>query len=132
MTGMCRHTGRPLDGWAHVVQSMTDILTTAVGERVERRRYGAGPDGLLDRPMTPQALMDVYMAVVQALAPRQVNGHQYGEPRFDLVRIVPRAAGPDGGLTLDLVGLYYPRGHLGDFSVIEPATYAFGAPHEPL
>lgn len=126
MTGMCRHTGRPLDGWPHVVQSMTDILTTAVGERVERRRYGAGVDGLLDRPMTPQSLMDVYVAIVQALEPRTVNGHQYGEPRFDLVRIVPRQAGADGALMLELIGLYYPNGHLGDFSVFEAATHAWG------
>ncbi|MBB4287666.1 GPW/gp25 family protein [Roseospira goensis] len=123
MVGMCRRTGRPLDGWNHVVQSMDDILTTAVGERVERRRYGAGADGLLDRPMTPQSLMDVYVTVVRALAPRTINGHQYGEPRFDLVRMVPRAAGPDGAMMLELVGLYYPRGHLGDFTVFETAHH---------
>lgn len=123
---MCRHTGRPLDGWEHVRQSLDDIVTTAVGERVERRRYGADAMAFLDRPMAPGPLMDVYVAIAQAIAPRRINGREYGEPRFDLAAILPREAGPDGRLVLDLVGLYYPRGHLGDFTVFETTRHEVG------
>jgi len=123
---MCRHTGHPLEGWPHVVQSLTDIVTTALGERVERRRYGTDVTALLDRPMTPAVVMDASVAIAEAIAPRTVNGQEYGEPRFDLAAIVPREAGPDGRLVLDLVGLYYPRGHLGDVSVFETATHTVG------
>ncbi len=126
MAGMCRHTGRPLESWDHVRQSLDDILTTAMGERVERRRYGADAGRLLDRPMTPGTLMDVYVAIAQAIASRRINGQEYGEPRFDLAAILPREAGPDGRLVLDLVGLYYPRGHLGDTSVFETARHTVG------
>jgi len=123
MAGMNRHTGRRLEGWDHVRQSLNDILTTAVGERVERRRYGADAGGLLDRPMTPATLLDVFVTIAQAIAPRQINGREYGEPRFDLATIRPHEAGPDGRLTLELVGLYYPRGHLGDFTVFETTRH---------
>jgi len=123
MAGMDRATGKRLEGWAHVQQSLGDILTTAIGERVERRRYGADVASLLDIPMTPDALLSVFVTVAKAITPRRINGREYGEPRFDLAAIRPRSAGPDGRLVLELVGLYYPRGHLGDVSVFEAARY---------
>jgi phage baseplate assembly protein W len=41
MQGMDRNTGKPLVGMAHLRQSIQDILTTTVGERLICRDYGA-------------------------------------------------------------------------------------------
>ena len=116
--GIDAETGRVLYGWAHVVQSIRKILTTEIGERVHRRWFGSGIPSKIDRPQNLENIVDIYMDVAEALEPRLVEGHQAGEPRFAL-RIVRAQPGPDGHLTLTLYGTYYPRGHLGDFSVAD-------------
>ena len=121
MAGLDRNTGRPLDGWPHVVQSLTVLITTEIGERVERRAFGSRSGDLLDRPGNEPTILDHFAAIAEAIEPRLINGFQYGEPRFDLARIIP-SGGPDGRFGFELVGLYYPRGHLGDFTVFETAS----------
>lgn len=121
MAGFDRKTGRPLSGWDHTQQSLRVLITTDLGERVMRYRLGGRTGSLLDRPGNALTVVDHFVAIQEAIEPRLVNGFQYGEPRFDLARIVPR--GDQSGLfTFELVGLYYPRGHLGDFSVYETRT----------
>lgn len=51
MQGMDRATGKLLDGEAHLVQSIGDILTTPLGTRAMRRDYGSMIPELLDRPL---------------------------------------------------------------------------------
>lgn len=121
MAGFSRQTGRPLSGWAETQQSLQVLVTTEVGERVERRRLGNPGSGLLDRPGNLDTVLDHFAAIAQAIEPRLVEGMQYGEPRFDLARIIPRGD-ESGQFEFELLGLFYPRGHLGDFSTFEVVT----------
>lgn len=118
MAGFNRVTGKPLGGWEHTSQSLNVLVTTELGERQMRYRLGSRGGALLDRPGNALTIIDHFIAIQDAIEPRLMNGFQYGEPRFDLVRIKP--SGNESGLfTFELIGLYYPRGHLGDFSVYE-------------
>ncbi|MEE7478422.1 GPW/gp25 family protein [Methylobacterium hispanicum] len=120
MTDIDRRTGRVITGWPEVEQSLQVILTTEVGERVMRRSFGSRSGTLLDRPGNAVTILDHYVAIAEAIEPHVVNGRQYGEPRFDLARVIP-SGDESGQFTFELVGLYYPRGHLGDFSTFEAA-----------
>lgn len=106
--GMDRRTGRMLYDWAHVIQSICDILSTPFLTRVMRRLYGSDVAGLIDRPMTDETLLAFYVAVGEAL--------RVYEPRFELQRVSLSAAGRDGRVELVLTGIYRPRAHRGDFT----------------
>jgi phage baseplate assembly protein W len=124
VAGLDKRTGKVLSGWSHCQQSLRTLIRTQFGERQMRYRLGAEDSPLLDRPGNPLEIMSFFTAIYSAVEPRLVNGFQYGEPRFDLARIVPR--GNESGLfTFSLIGLYYPRGHLGDFSAFEEVTFDF-------
>lgn len=122
MAGFDRCTGKPLSGWPEVAHSLETILTTTVGERIRRRAFGVDEAVLLDRPQNVQEITSAFIAIAEAIEPRLVNGRQYGEPRFDLVRIVPTRAGADGVTVFELQGLYYPLALRGDFTVFERAS----------
>lgn len=64
---MDRHTGRRLEGWPHVRQSIIDILTTRPGSRVQRRDYGSAAVDLIDRPATQRTVLDRFVAIAEAL-----------------------------------------------------------------
>lgn len=127
MAGFDRRTGKPISGWPEVAQSLTTILTTLVGERIRRRGFGMEADVLQDRPQNVQEITNAFIEIAEAIEPRPVNGRQYGEPRFDLVRILPFRAGPDGVTGFELQGLYYPLALRGDFTVFERASLPFGS-----
>ena len=48
--GMNRETGKSIDGVDHLRQSVTDILTTRIGQRVMLRKYGSNLPELVDLP----------------------------------------------------------------------------------
>lgn len=125
MPGIDSASGKLISGWPEVEQSIGTILSTAIGERVFRRDFGAEEAGYQDKPTNEPTLVGTYAAIAAALEPRVVRGRQMGEPRFDLVRIVPTAGGASGRIELEMIGLYYPRGHLGDFSVVEARGFVF-------
>lgn len=102
MPGMHAATGRPLDGTAHLRQSIRDVLTTQVGTRVGRREYGSRLPELVDRPMSAALLVDVYAAAAEALA--------RWEPRFRLRSVEAAVRGPGGRLVLTLAGVHAPTG----------------------
>ncbi|SNR22863.1 phage baseplate protein [Paracoccus sediminis] len=79
MIGMSRHTGRMLDGDAHLAQSIADILTTPLGTRVMRRDYGSNLPDLLDAPMNGETVIDVFAESADAI--------DRWEPRFRLTRV---------------------------------------------
>ena len=106
-------------------QSLLTILGTPKGSRVMRREFGLVDIGLIDAPMNEQTITDAFQAIAEAIEPREINGHQYGEPRFDLIQILPSEASKSGRIVFDLAGLHYPRGHLGDFTVVEVASTSF-------
>ena len=66
--GMDRHTGKPCTGFDHVRQSINDILTTAVGERVCNRLYGSELPDLIDGPVNEGMVQLLYGATAIAIA----------------------------------------------------------------
>lgn len=99
--GMHAATGRALSGYAHLEQSIRDILSTPLGTRVMRRDYGSRLPDLMDAPMTPGLNVEIFAAVAEALGT--------WEPRFKLSRVEVAEARP-GRLTLNLSGAYRPDG----------------------
>ncbi|WP_078055601.1 GPW/gp25 family protein [Rappaport israeli] len=65
--GMSRHDGRKLSPQiAHIHQSLTDIFTTPIGTRIQRRDYGSHLFALIDSPMNPAGRLRLAAAVVDA------------------------------------------------------------------
>lgn len=112
--GIDRRTGGVVSGWAHVEQSLDVILTTPIGSRIMRRDFGSEIPDLVDRKMTSRLVLALYAAAAAAV--------RRWEPRFLLTRAAVTEAGATGRLGLALYGTYYPRGHLGDYSVAEDAS----------
>ena len=116
MPGTDANTGKELTGPAHLRQSVRDILTTPIGTRVMRREYGSRLMELVDAPLTPGTLTEIYAAAAEALG--------RWEPRLRVERIRASAAGEgntaglgslDGGIAkgkvlIDLDGVYLPDG----------------------
>jgi phage baseplate assembly protein W len=101
MPGMDAATGRPLDGLAHLRQSVRDILGTRIGTRVMRQTYGSDLPSLVDRPVNDALLVDLYAATVEALGK--------WEPRLAVSRV--RAVAVTGSqVELRLEGTYRPDG----------------------
>ena len=109
--GMDRATGRLLAGWEHCAQSIAVILTTRIGWRVMRRRFGAQVRELQDLNPDPATLLRLYAAIAEAL--------RLWEPGFRLSKIAATRIGADGVALFEIEGQYFPRGHLGDYSAGE-------------
>ena len=68
MRGMDRNTGKRTDGNAWISQAVGDVLTTPLGTRVMRRDYGSLLPMLLDQPLNPRTIIQIYAATAQAIA----------------------------------------------------------------
>lgn len=103
-------TGKLLDGISEVWQSINTIMSTALRTRIERRTFGADRVSFVDRSVSPLNLIDFYAQIAKAIK---------AEPRFRLttVSLSQDSQIAAGRTVFNLVGVYYPRGHLGDFSV---------------
>lgn len=125
--GTHARTGEALSDWQNVEQSIRKILTTPIGSRVMRRTFGSDLPDLVDRKMIPANILRVYSASASAILK--------WEPRFRMTAGRLNGAGylttrdgrtvhsGDGGIvSLEIYGTYYPRGHLGDYSVAENAS----------
>lgn len=108
--GLARSAPGTVDGWGHVVQSLTDILATMVGTCVLRRDYGSILPRLVDEPMDDEGVLRIVMATAVAIA--------MWEPRIDVRQVLVTQASPGGRVGIRLVVDYYPRGHLGDRSQV--------------
>ncbi|PRP71751.1 hypothetical protein BUE93_04920 [Chromobacterium amazonense] len=95
-TGMDPHTGRALRDDDHLRQSLATILTTPIGSRLARRRFGSQLPELLDRPLNGKTRMQAMSAAVMAITA--------WEPRVELSRVVLHtgAGAQAGQLTIDL------------------------------
>ncbi len=113
-TGINAATGAPLTDWAHVQQSLAKILTTRIGTRVMRRDFGSDIPNMVDRKMTPRNVLLVYSAAASAI--------EKWEPRFRMLAGSVDDVNASGQVVLSLYGLYYPRGHLDDYSIVETAS----------
>jgi len=114
MATLDRQTGKLISGFDEVLQSLSIRLTTRRGTRIMRRHYGAELHKLVDRSLSPLTLIDYFAAIAEA---------SRDEPRFRLVRshLSEESDIPAGRPIFDIEGLYYPRGHLGDFSEVRDA-----------
>jgi len=108
-----------LTGWDHCRQSIADIVTTAIGARVIARAYGSNVPALIDRPQNPATLIAHYAAIAGAL--------RKWEPGFKLTSVQATQLGADGVAGISAVGVFYPNGHLGDYTLAIPNLDAFVA-----
>lgn len=113
-TGVSAAGGGYLSDWEHVQQSIGIILTTPLGSRVMRRDFGSLLHDYIDAKMSPRNVLGVYSASALAIAK--------WEPRFVMTRGAIKDARPQGVLSIEIFGTYYPRGHLGDYSIAEDAS----------
>lgn len=94
MIGTDATTGKPLDGLAHLRQSIADILTTPLGSRVMRRTYGSLLMQLIDQPFTGTTAVRLYSSVAEAL--------MRWEPRIRVLRVGLERGADTGAFTLNL------------------------------
>ncbi|MGJ4927470.1 GPW/gp25 family protein [Bradyrhizobium sp. HKCCYLRH3095] len=116
MAGLDRQTGRLLDGWPHVVQSIMLIFTTGFGERMLRRWCGSAVPQLLGNSLTEATVVSFFAAIVTSLEIKERDTGLPREPRFRITKITPRKVDRTGELRIEISGVYMPRGHLGDFT----------------
>lgn len=102
---MDRRTGQPLNGVAHLRQSIEDILTTPLGSRRMRPDYGSQLRRYIDLPVNAGWKSAVQAEVARALG--------RWEPRLALERVRVVAV-LDGQVSLALSGRY-----LGDDVLVE-------------
>ncbi|WP_245423838.1 GPW/gp25 family protein [Methylovirgula sp. 4M-Z18] len=123
ITGINRETGKPLDGWAHVVQSLQVIFSTRIGARIMRRLFGSAVPGLLGKNLEPSTLSAFYSAIIIAV--------ELWEPRFSVRRITyPATQNSTANLAQGIFGFklegdYRPRALQGDFTVDQVKTAYF-------
>lgn len=123
MSGINRYTGEAISGWEDVKQGLEVCITTELGSQIMRRKFGGDVPTLQDKPGNQVSILDHFVAIYNAIRPRLVNGKQLGEPRFLLARIL--AKGDEGGTFMfECQGVYFPNGHLGDYSVYEVRSFA--------
>jgi phage baseplate assembly protein W len=108
LVGMDRHTGRPITGSAHLLQSVRDILTTPLGSRRERPDYGSTLPRMVDLPVTPGWKSSLQAEVARALG--------RWEPRLRLGAVAVESV-LDGSVALRLSGDY-----LGEAMILEVKT----------
>lgn len=114
MAGIDRTTGKPLDGWPHVVQSLIVLFTTGYGARLMRRYFGSDVPRLLGANLTRRTVLLFVGALIVAV--------DLWEPRARVRKIdVDRGANSPENLRLGHFAMtvrcaFFPRGHLGDFT----------------
>lgn len=109
--GISRTTGQVLIGWPHCAQSIGDVVSTLVGERVEARTYGAVVPALQDRPGNTPSVVLHFSAIANAL--------YKWEPGYRLRHVGVLELAKDGVAGFGLAGDFFPDGHLGDYSRVE-------------
>jgi uncharacterized protein len=125
-SGVDRHTGRPVSGWAHVLLSLECIFTTSFGTRPLRRWFGSLVPNMLGKNVEPSTLLAFFTALYAAL--------QF-EPRFALTQVKVISSSDElrqGRLRLYLDGVYRPRAHLGDFTPEGPRRVLISGDGERL
>ena len=101
MRGVNAASGKPLEGIAHLRQSVRDILTTPIGSRVMRRDYGSRLFDLVDNPLNEETKVDIYAATAEAL--------MKWEPRLMVQQVGVRTV-EVGKIEIDLTAIYVPTG----------------------
>lgn len=104
-----KRTGKIISGVDELFQSIETFVTTPKRSRVMRRHLGADRVAIVDRSISPLTLIDFYARIAEAVQ---------DEPRFKLVKmsLSQDSDVPNGHAIFDVQGVFYPRGHLGDYS----------------
>lgn len=120
-TGIDAQTGKALTGWAHCVQSIGRCLRARYASRTMRRHLGSLIPELQDANADALTIFKLYQSIAEAL-----NDPDGGEPGFSLRTVEMVDYGRTGRFAFVLIGDYYPRGHLGDYTISEPAQHTWG------
>lgn len=121
-TGIDARTGKRLSGWAHCAQSIGRCLTTRFSTRVMRRHLGSLVPDIQDDNADAGTIFRLFVSIADAL-----NDPDGGEPGFNLRNVSLLDGGRSGRFVVLLEGEYFPRGHLGDYSVREDRAVSWGA-----
>lgn len=127
--GMNRYTGKLLQGWDHVQQSMTIIFQTPYHERVLRRWVGSFVPMILGESILPRIITRFFWAIASALdlwEPGYRFNRVYfmgdamqtwsvGDPYLNKIIGVAELV-RKGQAVFRYDGQWLPRGHLGDFT----------------
>ena len=93
MAGMCRHTGRALDGLDHLTQSVGDIITTRLDTRALRRWYGGEFMDLIDSPINAGTMADWVFAIADCLGRHEdritITGVKFSQPAEGQLLVIP-------------------------------------------
>lgn len=121
MSAVDRNTGQVVGNYASALQSVEVIFSTAIGERVMRRHFGAGLVELLGRAVTPP-LFAAWQTLIAV-------GIDLWEPRFRVRGVY--VTGSVDALRLGRAGVrievdWRPRGHLGDLTVEGVRSFSVG------
>lgn len=102
-------TGKLIDGWSHVLQSLEILFSTRFGERVMREWVGSFVPVMLGENLNVETVLRTKLAIWVAI--------EAYEPRYRITQISSKQATRTGQYVLEMNGVYRPRAHLGDFSV---------------
>lgn len=116
MSTIDRFTGKPLEGIDDVWQSIAVILGTALEQLVMARDFGSNMPRLVDRSVSQVTIIEFYAAVPEAINRINPESLMDEEPRFRIVQMSLSDMTETGHAAFDIEGIYYPRGHLGDYS----------------
>jgi phage baseplate assembly protein W len=128
-SGVDRNTGRIISGWDHVEQSIEVIFATPFHQRVLRRWVGSFVPHILGESAVPRIITRFFWAIATAIdlwEPRyrvkQVffMGDALNQETASLLGAHSSLAAADllrlGQAIFRQEGVYFPRGHVGDFT----------------
>lgn len=133
--GMNRETGKLMQGWEHVEQSMHVIFLTPFHQRVLRRYVGSFVPQILGESGVPRVITRFFWAIASAI--------DLWEPNYRIKQVFLMGSALDttwapplsatsaanifrtGEVIFRTEGVYRPRGHLGDFSPYERRLAGF-------
>lgn len=116
MATIDRNTGALIEGIDDVWQSIATILSTTLKSLVMARDFGSKMPRLVDRAVSQVTVIEFYAAVPEAINRLSPETLMAEEPRFRIVQMTLSDMTTNGNATFDIEGIYYPRGHLGDYS----------------
>lgn len=104
MAGIDAQTGKRIDGFAHVEQSLGKIITTMIGERVMHEWVGNPGTKLLGENAVERTVL-AWVTIIYALT-------ELFEPRFKIRRFALNDIDRPGAADFSIVGDYRPYAHL--------------------
>lgn len=130
--GMDRFTGKMLSGWPHVEQSLEILFETNFHERILRRWVGTFVPLILGRSIIARMVTRFAWAIISAIdlyepcyRIRQIyfmGDAVPWQPQGQLIDAAELLR--QGEVMFRQDGIYYPRGHLGDFTPYDARAYS--------